>query len=206
MKFKDILKELEDIEDNKEKISYLNKLLKEIQDKDLIKQVKELIKEFEEDLEGKLEEEIVITPSRKREIELDDAEHDIEIQEEQIRPRVQRQTINLNAEENREVRYENNVTYQTRIQAPVYQGNQISTAYELMSQQLNMKIGLIEEVLIKERDFNIGQVINESQREEIKETIDKIIPHASPEEKIMAEKKVIYNLQSKEHKYMTKLK
>ena len=54
MKLKDILKVLEKIENNEEKINYLKELIEKIDDKDLVNEIKELINELEENLEEKL--------------------------------------------------------------------------------------------------------------------------------------------------------
>ena len=212
MKIKDILNNLEEIESNEDKLNYLKELLKEMKDKDLIEEIKEIINELQEDLETKLEEDVKITPVQKRQIKFDEAEHDIEIEQEEITPRqrqVTRPIINLPRTDNEtEVRYDASSNYQSRNVTPIYQTTQSFSNYENISLQNQMNTKMVEEILIKERDFNVGQVINDVQREEIRETIDRFIPSASFEKKIKAEQQVMYDMKfkNKDLKYITKLR
>src|SRR3989344_7031324 len=210
MKIKDILESLEEIENNEDKLKYLKEILKRIDDKILIKEINELIEELENDLEEKLQD-VVITPQRKRIIEIDDAEHDIEIKESQVtRQRIARPDINLSDLDNeKEVRYESiNLNYKPINITPIYQSAQPFSSYENIALQNQLNTKLVEEILVKEKDFNIGQVINDVQREEIRDTIDKFIPNASAEEKIRAEQQVVYDMKfkNKDLKYITKLR
>ena len=210
MKIKDILESLEEIENNEDKLKYLKEILKRIDDKILIKEINELIEELENDLEEKLQD-VVITPQRKRIIEIDDAEHDIEIKESQVtRQRIARPDINLsNLDNEKEVRYESiNSNYKPINTIPIYQSAQPFSSYENIALQNQLNTKMVEEILVKERDFNIGQVINDVQREEIRDTIDKFIPNASAEEKIRAEHQVVYDMKfkNKDLKYVIKLR
>jgi hypothetical protein len=212
MKIKDILKELEKLKDNEEKVQYLKEVLEEINDKELIKEINILIDTLKEDLEEKLSREIVIPVTRKRDLELNEIEQDIEVQERQVaRPRqVIRQDIVFPREEDeKETRYETvSPNYKPVSASPTYQVNRPFSSYDNISLQNQVDTKLVEEILVKERDFNIGQVINDFQREEIRDTIDKFIPNASMEEKIKAEQQVIYDMKfkNKDLKYITKLR
>jgi len=97
---------------------------------------------------------------------------------------------------------------ETGLRKLFYQNNQSFSNYENISLQNQVNTKLVEEMLVKERDFNIGQVINDVQIEEIKDTIDKFIPNASAEEKITARDQVMYDMKfkNKDLKYITKLR
>lgn len=210
MELKDILKAIEKLKDNKDKIDYINKIIKEIKDKELIEELQELIKELEEDLEERLDN-ADIPLARRREIELDEVESDIEIQERQIirqRPTI-RPDIILPREDERETRYEAvNAIYKPVSQTPVYQFNQPFSSYENISLQSQVNTKLVEEILVKERDFDVGQIISDIQKEEIRDTIERFLPNASAEEKIRAEQQVIYDMKfkNKDLQYIAKIK
>ena len=211
MDVKEILKNLEKLKSNEDKIKYLNEILKKIKDKDLIEEIKELIQELKDSLESKIED-VVIPVSRRREIELDEVESDIETQERQVvRQRsIPRQQIILPREnDDKETRYDiANSNYKPVNTTPVYQTNQPFSTYENISLQNQMNTKMVEEILVKERDFNIGQVIGDAQREEIRDTIERFVPNASAEEKIRAEEQVMYDMKfkNKDLKYIAKLK
>ncbi len=211
MELKDILKALEKLKNNKDKIDYINKIIKEIKDKELIEELKELIKELEEDLEEKLDN-VDIPLARRREIELDEVESDIEVQERQVarqRPAIRPDIILPRENDERETRYEAvNANYKPASNAPTYQTSQTFSNYENMSLQSQVNTKLVEEILVKERDFDVGQVINDFQREEIRDTIDRFLPNASTEEKIRAEQQVIYDMKfkNKDLQYIAKIK
>ncbi len=188
MDVKEILKNLEKLKGNEVKIKYLNEILKKIEDKDLIEEIKELIQELEDNLESKIED-VIIPASRRRKMELDEVESDIETQGRQVvrqRQLPRQQIILPRDEEDKETRYNIAPRYETKTQQ-TYQTAQLFTTYENMSQQSQTNARLIEEVLIKERDFDIGNAISENQREEIRDTIDKFMPNASVEERIKTE-------------------
>jgi len=212
MKLKDILNKLEEFESNEEKLEYLKKLLNKLKDDILIEDVKDLIEELEENLETKLED-IAITPRRMREIESEDVEIDLEAQERQVaRQTIRRPDLNLrnvNLEEENEVRYEaTNPNYKPITSTPIYQSVQPFSNYNNLALQNQLNIRMVEEILIKEREFNVGQVISDVQREEIRDTIERFIPNASVEEKIRAEQQVMYEMKfkNKDLKYITRLK
>ena len=211
MKLKDILKILEKIENNENKINYLKELIKKTDDKDLINEIKELINELEEDLETKLEQNVAVTPARKREIELDEVEHDIETREQQVtrqRP-IARPDLNLqNRESEGEVRYETNVSnYQSR-QAPVYQVNPSFSTYESVAQHDLTNARIVEKILVEEDILTPGSSISETQKEQLRDTIDRFMPNASTEERLTTEKQIIYDMKLKgeELRYIKKLK
>ncbi len=204
MKIKDILKELEKLKNNEEKVQYLKEVLEEVNDKNLIEQINKLIKDLKENLEEKLDKEVPLT--RKREVELNEIEQDIEDKERQIRPQqIVRRNIDLDDIKKDEVNYTGNFVYKQST-APVYQTNQLT--YESISQQLNTNIRLIEDVLVKESLITPGSTLDEVQKERIQDTIEKFMPHASPEEKLMAEQRIVYDIKTKDKdfKYATKLK
>ena len=210
MKIKDILENLEEIEDNKDKLKYLKEIIKKINDEELIKEIKDIINGLEESLENKLDK-VEISHNIRREMQFDEAESDIELQERQIRQRpLIRPDLNLsNLDNEKEVRYENvNSNYKPVNAIPVYQSAQPFSSYENIALQNQLNTKLVEEILIKEKDFNVGQMINDVQREEIRDTIDKFIPSASVEEKIRAEQQIVYDMKfkNKDLKYAIKLK
>ncbi|MEK6932418.1 MAG: hypothetical protein AABW56_01330 [Nanoarchaeota archaeon] len=209
MDVKEILKNLEKLKGNEVKIKYLNEILKKIEDKDLIEEIKELIQELEDNLESKIED-VIIPASRRRKMELDEVESDIETQGRQVvrqRQLPRQQIILPRDEEDKETRYNIAPRYETKTQQ-TYQTAQLFTTYENMSQQSQTNARLIEEVLIKERDFDIGNAISENQREEIRDTIDKFMPNASVEERIKTEQQVFYDMKLKDKnlKYIAKLR
>ena len=210
MKIKDILESLEEIENNEDKLKYLKEILKRIDDKEIIKEIKDIIDELEEGLENKLDK-VEISHNIRREMQFDEAESDIELQERQIRQRpLIRNDLNLsNLDNEKEVRYESiNSNYKPINTIPIYQSAQPFSSYENIALQNQLNTKMVEEILVKERDFNIGQVINDVQREEIRDTIDKFIPNASAEEKIRAEHQVVYDMKfkNKDLKYVIKLR
>ena len=210
MKIKDILESLEEIENKEDKLKYLKEILKRIDDKEIIKEIKDIIDELEEGLENKLDK-VEISHNIRREMQFDEAESDIELQERQIRQRpLIRNDLNLsNLDNEKEVRYESiNSNYKPVNITPVYQSAQPFSSYENSALQNQLNTKMVEEILVKERDFNIGQVINDVQKEEIRDTIDKFIPNASAEEKIRAEQQVVYDMKfkNKDLKYVIKLR
>jgi len=211
MEIKEILKALEKLKENKDKVKYLKEIINKIKDKNLVNEIKELIEELEDNLETKLDNTQIPT-ARQREIELDEVESDIEVQERKLAPqKIIRPDINLrNIEEEREVRYENNnISYQsTKSTTPVYQTNASFATYESMAQQNAANIRMVEQELIKEDIISFGQPISDVQKERIRDTIERFIPNASPEERIQAENQILYDIKSKDKdlKYISKLK
>ncbi len=208
MNIKNILKELEKIKNDNDKKDYLNKLIIALKDKKLIEDIKSLAKKLDEDLEEKIEE-IIVPISRRKEIERKDFEIDIEQNERQItkeKPIIRQEQI---ADENREVKYNTTSSnYNTISKLSSYQNSARLSDYQNVSLQNQVNTKLVEEILVKEMDFNIGQVINDVQREEIRDTIERFIPNASVEEKINAEKQVLYDMRfkNKDIKYIPKLR
>ena len=211
MEIKDILKALEKLKDNKDKINYINKIIKEIKDKELIEELKELVKELEEDLEEKIDN-VDIPLARRREIELDEVESDIEVQERQAarqRPVIRPNIILPREEDEKETRYEAvNSNYKQVSNAPVYQTSPLFSNYDNISLQSQIDTNFVEQTLVREMDFDVGQVINDVQKEEIRSTIDKLLPNISTEERITAEDKVMYEMKfkNKDLQYIVKLK
>src|SRR3989344_1742807 len=109
MDFKNILKKLEELETNEEKVEFLKGLLEELDDEDLINEVKEL----EEDLESKLNVDVSLRKI-SREIDIDDNELDAEQiqrnlpQRQAARPDL---AIRQNEEDLGEFRYSSNSNY-----------------------------------------------------------------------------------------------
>ena len=210
MKLKDILKKLEEFESNDERLDYLKELLKDIEDEELITQIEELINELEENLETKLED-IKITLGRRRELEIEDVKTDLETQERQItRQRINRPDINLsniNLDQENEVRYDTTQTYQSRSR-PVYQAPQSFFDYQSLTQKDQINTRMVEEILIKEDILSVGEAISESKRDQLRETVERFMPNASTEERINAEKQIMYDmkLKGKELRYIPKLK
>ena len=210
MKLKDILKELENIRDNEKRVIYLKELLEEIDDKELIKDINKLIEELEEDLESKLDN-VAFPVSRKREIELDDVEHDIETQETRVtrqvpvQPRISLQNI----EEDKDIRYDFGAqTYQTS-KPIVYQSNQDSfTTYESLALHEDIDITMIEKALFQEGRIEAGSGLSEFHKDQVQETVERFMPYASVEDRIKARDKVFDDLKSKEEKlkYIAKLR
>ena len=210
MKLKDILKKLEEFESNDERLDYLKELLKDIEDEELITQIEELINELEENLETKLED-IKITLGRRRELEIEDVKTDLETQERQItRQRINRPDINLsniNLDQENEVRYDTTQTYQSQSR-PVYQAPQSFFDYQSLTQKDQINTRMVEEILIKEDILSVGEAISESKRDQLRETVERFMPNASTEERINAEKQIMYDmkLKGKELRYIPKLK
>ena len=210
MKIKDILLALEELENNEEKLNYLKELLKKEKDEELIEEIQELINELEENLEAKLQYTI-ITPQQKRIIELEEVETDIETQERQItrqRPII-RPDLNINdRKKETEVRYDLPNTNYKEKNVPVYQNLQSFSTYESIAMQNKIDTAMVEKILVQEDIVSLGQAVNDVQKEQIRGTIERFMPHASVEEKIAAEQQIVYHIGSKDKglKYMPKLK
>ena len=90
----------------------------------------------------------------------------------------------------------------------MYQTSPLFSNYDNISLQGQIDTNFVEQALVREMGFDVGQVINDVQKEEIRSTIDKLLPNISTEERITAEDKVMYEMKfkNKDLQYIAKLK
>lgn len=207
MDIKDIKKKLAKLESKEAKLHYLKELLKKAEDKDQEKFIKTLIKEIES-LESKLDEMPDIAPIRKQ-IALDDVEHDIETREMQVTPtrplRRPDLAIMPREEENLDVNYASS-NYSINL-VPQYIIPSSITYESLLDKA--PEIGRIEESLVKENILNLESPLNELSREQLRIRVHELMPFATPEEVIRYEDKILNDLRDKKAanlRYIPKLR
>ncbi len=178
LSLKEINKKLEEFKSSEDKINYLNKLLKEINDKELVQELKRIIKDLEESLENKLEQ-VEIPQARKiiREIDLNETEQEAEeIHNRVVRQRIPRQQI---INEDREIDFSySSVTNYENVQ--LY--NLKPSDYNNM--QNSFEHGSITQRLIRENILNPLNPITEVERENLSNKLREMMP-GIPEEKIL---------------------
>ena len=208
MNIKDIKKQLEKLENNEDRLDYLKKLLKKVDDEELEEAILSLIKGIE-GLESKLENLPDIAPTR-RQLELDDVEHDIETQEIQVAPRQTRARPDLNILQREEENIETNYTtsnYTINL-VPQYLTQSI-ISYESLANQ-GIETSRIEESLIRENILNPESPLTDLSREQLHVKVRDLMPFASTEEIIKYEDKVLWDLKdskkSSHLKYIPKLR
>jgi len=200
LSLKEIKKKLEEFKSNTNKIDYINKLLKEINDKELIKELKKIIKDLKESLENRLEQ-VEIPQARKiiREIDLNETENEAE----EINNRVLRQRIpkQQSINENREIdfSYSSIANY-----GNIHLYDLKPSDYNNM--QNSFEPNSITQRLIRENILNPLIPITEVERENLSNKLREMMP-GIPEEKIL-----IYRAQIEEDikknekiKYIAKL-
>ncbi len=192
MNIKDIKKQLEKLEDNEDKLEYLNKLLEQVEDEKLKEFIKSLIKDIES-LESKLEKLPDLTPIR-RQVELDEVEHDIESREVQITPQrsIARPDLMMmpREQENIETNYAPG-NYSINL-VPEYLTQTITT-YESFATE-GAEISKIEQNLVRENILNPESPLSELTREQLHVRVRELMPFASPEEVIRYEANIITGL------------
>jgi len=201
---KDIIKKLEELENNQEKINFLNKLLEEIDDEELINEIKGLIEELKESLESKLEN--IEIPVRKiaREMEIDDTELDVE----QIQRNLpQRQTARpdltirqMQEDEDLSFSYSSNTNYaNTQLYAP--------QLFDYQTLQQSFNNDFMKQNIVRESILNPETPLNEVERENLSRKLRESMPGASEENLLMYQAKISSEIKKDEKiKYVARLK
>jgi hypothetical protein len=201
---KDILKKLEKIEDNQDKLNYLYGVLDEIEDEELSKEIKEIIKKLEESLESKLGEvEIPQVKKITREIDLNELEQDVE----QVQRNLpQRQTprpdlaIRQNEGEETEFNYSSISNYST---AQLYSPQ----SFDYQTLQRAFDTGFIEQSLVRENILNPERTITDIEKENLNKKLRETMPGSSEERILMYQAKITEDLKKDEKiKYVPRLK
>ncbi|AJF63000.1 MAG: hypothetical protein QT11_C0001G0872 [archaeon GW2011_AR20] len=202
MDFKNILKKLEELETNEEKVEFLKGLLEELDDEDLINEVKELIKEFEEDLESKLNVDVSLRKI-SREIDIDDNELDAEQiqrnlpQRQAARPDL---AIRQNEEDLGEFRYSSNSNYSN---LALY--SQQSFDYQTLEGSFNTDI--MKQNLVRESILNPESSLTEIEKENLGKKLRESMPGASEEKILIYQAKITDELKKDEKsRYIARLK
>lgn len=200
LSLKEIKKKLEEFKSADDKLDYINKLLKKINDKELVQELKKIIKNLEESLENKLEQ-VEIPQARKiiREIDLNETENEAEeIHNQVLRQRIPRQQ-DINEERGADFSYSSVADY-----GNVHLYNLKPSDYDNM--QNSFEPNSITNRLIRENILNPLIPITEVERENLGNKLREMMP-GIPEEKIL-----IYRTQIEEDikknekiKYIAKL-
>ena len=199
---KKILEKLEELETNEEKVEFLKELLKEIDDEDLINEVKELIKGLEENLESKLNVDV---PLRKisREIDIDDNELDVEQiqrnlpQRQAARPDL---AIRQNEEDSGEFRYSSNSNYSNlALYSP--------QAFDYQTLQSSFNTDIMKQNIVRESILNPESSLTEIEKENLGKKLRESMPGASEEKILMYQAKITDELKKDEKsRYIARLK
>ena len=201
---KEILKKLEEFENNQDKLNYLYELLDELEDEDLINEVKELITELEESLETKLEDvEIPQTRKVAREIDLNEVEQDVEQLQRNL---PQRQTarpdlaIRQNEGEETEFNYSSISNYSaTQLYTP--------QLFDYQTLQSAFDTGFIEQRLVRENILNPERAMTDIEKENLGKKLRETMPGASEEKILMYQAKITEDLKKDEKiRYIARLK
>jgi len=199
---KKILEKLEELETNEEKVEFLKELLKELDDEDLINEVKELIKGLEENLESKLNVDV---PLRKisREIDIDDNELDVEQiqrnlpQRQAARPDL---AIRQNEEDSGEFRYSSNSNYSNlALYSP--------QAFDYQTLQSSFNTDIMKQNIVRESILNPESSLTEIEKENLGKKLRESMPGASEEKILMYQAKITDELKKDEKsRYIARLK
>ena len=199
---KDILEKLEELETNEDKLNYLYEILDEIEDEDLINNVKTLIQELDESLETKLENIEVPIRRINREMDFDDIELDVEeVQRNIARPQARPDlVIRQNEEEESSFNYTSNTNYAS---AQLYsQGSFDYQTLQRSSQDDFMKNNLIRESILSPEG-----AVTELEKENLSRKLRETMPGSSEEQIIMYQSRITDELKKDvKSKYVARLK
>lgn len=205
---KEIIKKLEEFDTDEDKLFYLKKLSEEIEDKDLIGQIEELIRGFELSLEDKLEDkfgDMELPPLRKiaREVDLSGAEQEVEqLQREVTGQRNQRPDLIIRQEED----HDNNFNYTSNnnyASANLYVAE--SFDYQILQNSFNSEI--IKQNLVRENILNPEMPLTEMEKENLSKKLRETMPGLSPEQLLIYQSKISEDLRKDEKsKYIPRLK
>lgn len=205
MNIKEIKKNLEEFEDNQDKLDYLYKLLDKNEDEELINEIKILIEGLEESLENKLEQtDIPIMRKAVREIDFNEVEEDVETIQRNISQRnVGRPDLTIRQnqdEDNLNFNYSSNNNYSS---ASLY--NPGSFDYQTLQNSFDNDV--MKQNLVRENILDPERVITEVEKENLSKKLRENMPGASEEKILMYQAKISDELRKDEKtKYIARLK
>ncbi len=197
-----ILKKLEEFESNEDKIDFLYSLLEELDDEDLVNDIKKIIKTLEEGLENKLEIDV---PLRKiaREIDFDESELDVEqIQRGLSQGTPGRPDLAIRNQDNEDLsfNYSGSSNYST---ASLYS----PTSFDYQTLQNSFDNDFMKQSVVRENILNPENVITEVEKENLNKKLRESMPGASEERILMYQAKLTDELKKDEKaKYIARLK
>ncbi|MEK6907443.1 MAG: hypothetical protein AABW45_02850 [Nanoarchaeota archaeon] len=199
----DIIKKLEELESNEDRLEYLNSILDEIEDDELKENIKEIIKKLEDSLETKLE--MQDTPSLRkiaREMDFDEAELDVE--------QIQRNTQQRNARPDLTIRQsednEANFSYSSNNN---YSNTQLYSQglFDYQTLQGSSNLDLVKQNLVRENILNPESPSTELERENLSKKLRESMPGMSEENLLIYQNKISTELKKDEKaKYIARLK
>lgn len=205
LNIKDIIKKLEELETNQEKIDFLNEILEEVDDEELINEIKELIDGLKENLETKLEN--IDVPIRKitREIEIDDTELDVE-QIQRDLPQRQGQAarpdlaIRQAEDENASFSYSSNTNYaSTQLYTP--------QLFDYQTLQQSFNNDFMKQNIVRESVLNPETPLNDVEKENLSRKLRESMPGASEEDLLMYQGRIARDVKKDEKtKYVARFK
>jgi hypothetical protein len=201
LKIKDIVENLEKIEDNKDKINYLESLLEDLEDEELIEKIESLIKVLKESLENKLNVEIPVFRKAIREIDFEDLESDVEQMQRNFSKPFQRPDLIVKNNETEETnfKYGSNANYSN---IKLY--NSISFDYQSLQNSFDMNV--VRENLIRENILNPEGQVTEVERENLNRRLSEMMPNLPEEKLFVYQSKILEDLKKDERKYIARLR